>query len=87
MGWRGRGLSRSCRPHARTARAQGEMDAFGTRDMFHVIDAETLGDGEELQQMIDLGYTGSVPFFANVETGRRVVGYLPNKEVLSVLGA
>jgi hypothetical protein len=55
--------------------------------MFHVIDAETLGDGEELQQMIDLGYTGSVPFFANVETGRRVVGYLPNKEVLSVLGA
>jgi hypothetical protein len=76
-------VSHTC---AHCVRAQGEMDAFGTRHMFHVIDAETLGEGEELRQMIDMGYTGSVPFFANVENGRKVIGYMPHKEILSVLG-
>ncbi len=67
-------------------RAKGDMDAFGTRHMFHVMDVDDVsGDDQVMQQLSEMGYTGSVPFFANVESGSKVTGYMPHKDVLAAL--
>ena len=72
-------LSPSC-PHC--VRAETDMETFGTRGMFTVVDAE---DANNQGQLRELGFSGDVPFLANIETGKSVTGYLPHKELLAAL--
>jgi hypothetical protein len=73
-------------PHC--TRATGDMEASGTRGLFTLVDVDELGDDDDMQRrLIGIGYAGAVPFFANLESGRSVVGYLPHRDVLAALDA
>jgi hypothetical protein len=75
-------LSASC-PHC--ARAERDMETFGTRAMFTVVDAAEAHRECNVGPLKGLGFSGEVPFVANVETGKTVTGYLPHKELLAAL--
>lgn len=72
-------LSPSC-PHC--VRAETDMETFGTRGMFTVVDA-----ADDQGHLRELGFRGDVPFLANLETGKTVTGYLPHKELLAALAS
>jgi hypothetical protein len=77
-------LSPSC-PHC--ARAETDMETFGTRGMFTVVDAADANSESNQGPLRELGFSGDVPFLANVETGKSVTGYLPHKELLAALAS